>query len=339
MRQRFPILITLALLAAACETSPSELDPTLGPLAELYLIDALDVMEFNSVRRYEIDWPAFRATARAEAEAAGARTPVETYPTVIAALERIGDRHSFFVPAQVAPQAEPAGVTGPASIDPSTQVVAPGIGYLDVPAFQGGGQAGDDLADQYHALIQSVDTLAPMCRWVVDLRGNTGGNMWPMIAGVGPILGEGTVGYFIDPDTVTNTWFYDNGRAGIDDLVIARAETPYVLGSPLPNVAVLTDSLTASSGEAVAVAFRGRPGARSFGEATWGVSTANVAFQLSDGSVIFLTTTTSVDRLGTRYGQELQPDEVVPAGTKTGDPASDTVLSAALTWLNAQACS
>ena len=25
--------------------------------------------------------------------------------------------------------------------------------------------------------------------WIVDLRGNTGGNMWPMIAGVGSTLG------------------------------------------------------------------------------------------------------------------------------------------------------
>src|SRR5690348_5042975 len=26
--------------------------------------------------------------------------------------------------------------------------------------------------------------------WVVDLRGNVGGNMWPMLAGIGPLLGE-----------------------------------------------------------------------------------------------------------------------------------------------------
>ena len=35
--------------------------------------------------------------------------------------------------------------------------------------------------------------------WIVDLRGNGGGNMWPMLAGIGPILGEGIAGYFIDP--------------------------------------------------------------------------------------------------------------------------------------------
>ena len=30
-----------------------------------------------------------------------------------------------------------------------------------------------------------------------DLRGNIGGNMWPMIAGVGPILGDGIIGWIV----------------------------------------------------------------------------------------------------------------------------------------------
>jgi C-terminal processing protease CtpA/Prc len=43
--------------------------------------------------------------------------------------------------------------------------------------------------------------------WIVDLRGNTGGNMWPMLAGVGPILGEGLAGHFIEPNGVEEPWF------------------------------------------------------------------------------------------------------------------------------------
>jgi C-terminal processing protease CtpA/Prc len=27
--------------------------------------------------------------------------------------------------------------------------------------------------------------------WIVDLRNNGGGNMWPMLTGIGSILGEG----------------------------------------------------------------------------------------------------------------------------------------------------
>ena len=30
--------------------------------------------------------------------------------------------------------------------------------------------------------------------------------MWPMVAGVGPLLGEGVIGYFIDPPGVESVW-------------------------------------------------------------------------------------------------------------------------------------
>ena len=33
--------------------------------------------------------------------------------------------------------------------------------------------------------------------WIVDLRTDGGGNMWPMMAGLGPILGEGIMGWIV----------------------------------------------------------------------------------------------------------------------------------------------
>jgi carboxyl-terminal processing protease len=342
MKHRHRAWILVALSVAACDPGPAEPveGPFLGAQAEVYLDAALDVMEFNSIRRYEIDWPAFREAARADAEQAGAVAPSDTYPAIEAALERIGDNHSFFRPpagAQLAASSEAAA--GPAAVDPSTLLVAPGVGYVDVPAYSGGGAEGDALAATYHRLIENVDSLGTSCRWVIDLRGNTGGNMWPMLAGIGPVLGADTVGYFVDPDSVLTSWFYEAGIAGVNDIAIATASPSYELVSPRPFVAVLTDGETASSGEAIAVAFRGRAGARSFGESTWGVSTANAAFPLSDGAVIFLTVATMADRLGTVYGQELVPDEFVVGGTKTGDVATDAVLDAAVTWLQGQVCS
>lgn len=341
MRARHFTWLIAALTVAACDAVPSEpTAPFLGVNAELYLIDALDIMQFNSIRKYEIDWTTFRATARADAENLAAVDPADTYPAIEAALERIGDNHSFFRPPMAAPTAAPPVGTSPLLAEPTTDLVAPGVGYVDVPAYSGGGAEGDALASSYHDLIESVDTLGTSCRWVVDLRGNTGGNMWPMLVGVGPILGAtDTVGFFVDADSVVTSWFYGQGQAGTGDtLVIAQADSAYELVNPDPYVAVLTDGQTASSGEAIAVAFRGRAGTRAFGEATWGVSTANAAFPLDDGAVIFLTVATMADRTGMLYGGQLVPDEVV-SGTKTGDPADDAVLGAALTWLQAQTCS
>ncbi len=348
MRRRYFVWAASVLVAVACaDAGPAEPDGSLAPLAELYLGEAVDIMEDNSVKRHEIDWVAFREDTYADA--IGARNPVGTYPAIVAALERIGDNHSFFseggpTPSSSAlstPQAaEAAGrqETGSAAPDPRVERVQPGIGYVEVPAFSGGGRAANDFAAAYHRRVEEVDALEHPCRWIIDLRGNTGGNMWPMIAGVGPILGEGTVGLFVDADGVLSPWFYEAGRAGVDELVLVEVANPYQLEYAFPHVAVLTDSLTASAGEAVAVAFRGRPATRSFGEPTWGVSTANAAFPLSDGAVIFLTVATLADRAGNVYGLEVVPDEVVFGEFKRGDPDTDPVLDAALEWLASQQC-
>ena len=86
------------------------------------------------------------------------------------------------------------------------------------------------------------------------------------------------------------------------------------------------------------LSWRATERARSFGQATWGVSTGNAAFPLSDGSVIFLTVATMVDREGTVHGGRLTPDEVVQ-GDATGDPATDAALAAAMAWIDGQPCS
>jgi carboxyl-terminal processing protease len=349
-RSLFAIVAATSIFVA-CDAGLADPEETVGPVAGRFLNEALDTMELNSIKRFEIEWVPFRE--QAFEDALGAVTTADAYPAIVAALERIGDNHSFFrgagARAALSPGLEghpgpgssvegPVAVEDPAAVEPMAGLLPSDIGYLDVPEFQGGGVDGDVLATEYHRLIESVDTLVATCRWVVDLRGNQGGNMWPMLAGVGPILGEGEVGAFVYPDSVVTPWTYENGRAGIDGGSINRSTEPYSLESPFPFVAVLTDSLTASSGEAIAAAFRGREGARSFGEATWGVSTANQAFPLSDLSVIFLTVAAVADRAGTVYGQELVPDELVAGGSKTGDPETDAVLGAAVEWLSGQVC-
>jgi hypothetical protein len=48
-----------------------------------------------------------------------------------------------------------------------------------------------DAASQYAASLQNVLRsldVPTTCGWIVDLRKNIGGNMWPMLAGLGPLL-------------------------------------------------------------------------------------------------------------------------------------------------------
>jgi len=97
-------------------------------------------------------------------------------------------------------------------------------------------------------------------------------------------------------------------------------------------VAVLTGRMTFSSGEAIAVAFRGRPDTRSFGLETGGLTTSNDEFLLSDGAWLLLTVSRFADRTGKVYSGPIVPDEVVNPPETWPDP----VLEAATAWLLSQ---
>jgi C-terminal processing protease CtpA/Prc len=67
------------------------------------------------------------------------------------------------------------------------------------------------MQDFATALQNQIDTLAKLNPqgWIVDLRGNLGGNMWPMLAGVAPLIDSRMMGSFVDADGKKTTWFVD----------------------------------------------------------------------------------------------------------------------------------
>lgn len=303
-------LVLLCLLACSGEDTPrtvSEPPPAaMSSVAAQYLAELLTLMEAHSVNRRSIDWPRLGTTVRAAA--AGAQTIRDTYPGIRAALVGLGDGHSLFQTPGGALIS--AGETSCAAPTPGTVPLAPNIGYLRIPAFSGGLPESRDLAKQLHQSIQSADT-GVITGWVVDLRGNVGGNMWPMLAGVGPILGEGAAGHFVDGDGVADPWGYAAGASYLGTLRVVETEAPYRLRAPNPRVAVLVDGAVASSGEAIAIAFKGRASTRFFGTPTCGVSTANRAFGMSDGAFLILTVATMADRNKVVYGGRVLVDEQI----------------------------
>src|SRR4029077_20489098 len=122
-------------------------------------------------------------------------------------------------------------------------------------------------------------------------------NMWPMLAGLKPFLGAAELGAFVRPDGAGPPWIAGQGVGVEPPSSLTALESSWV--------AVLTGPRTGSSGEAVTIAFRGRPHTRSFGQPTAGLSTANGTFPLPDGAMIVLTTAVDADRIGQRYGEKV----------------------------------
>ena len=337
-RFRTFLLATGCLSAlAGCGDAPAPTEPDPTAAATAYLHRVLDIMQENSINRYVIGWPEFR---RLTIDSMGtAYTTRDTYPAIRFAIEMLDDNHSFFVePTSSVPNMSTGGAAGPS---PRGNLLRDVFGYTYVPWFSGTRTEGQGLADSLQALIESYDGPG-RCGWVVDLRYNLGGNMWPMLAGIGPVLGDGLAGFFVDPDPAVTPreWGYTNGSSWLDGGAASTVNPAYVLVTPNPTVAVLTDEHTASSGEAITIAFRARPNTRSFGEPTWGVSTANRDYPLSDGATLLLTVSTMADRTGTLYGVEVEPDEIVVGDLSSPDDIDpttglDPVVEAALDWLEA----
>ncbi|MHB9864194.1 S41 family peptidase [Streptomyces sp. YIM S03343] len=208
------------------------------------------------------------------------------------------------------------------------------IGYLSLPTVQGSDATYVRYVREGREAV-AKDDRPGACGWVVDLRHNQGGNNWPMLAVAGPILGDGKVGMFVDPDGKTYPWTIHHGSPRQNGKPYNWGDSTPVTNAHAP-VAVLTDGRTASAGEAVAVAFRGRPRTRSFGEDTFGVPTGNNDHGLSDGAVLKLTELKDADRTGRSYDAPIPPDEEIPTmGLRLG--AADQVLEAAKNWLLKQA--
>jgi carboxyl-terminal processing protease len=104
---------------------------------------------------------------------------------------------------------------------------------------------------------------------------------------------------------------------------------------PTPPVAVITGGSTFSAGEAVAVAFRGRPHIKSFGAATGGAPNSPGRLLLADGAALRFALYFDVDRTGTAYTQAIAPDVAVPGPTT---PSGSPLLAAASWLLSTAAC-
>jgi len=270
------------------------------------------------VKAPSVDWATVEPAVRAFA--AGASKTSETYPAIRYLLSSLGDRHSFLMPPAQTTEFATGAVQNP---PPDVKTLPDRIGYISVPGYNGAEmQSMQAYTRRTHKLLVAT---APSvaCGWVVDLRGNTGGNMRPMLGGLKPFLGDAGLGTFEGRSGKSATWIAGQ---------IVSIDPPATLNA-LENswVAVLTGPRTVSSGEAVTISFRGRPHTRSFGQNTAGLSTANSTVRLPDGSMMLLTTAIELDRDGNRYGDVVTPDEVIPA--EPAGAGEDRVLKAAIAWL------
>lgn len=267
-------------------------------------------------------WDAARAQLLTAAQ--DAESYADLYEAIAAATKAAGGKHSFFLIPEQAAASDQSAVAG---YTPPSLVTTGGITTITLPAL--GGVSPQQQQDYADAAAHGIRDAAPStCGWIIDLRGNTGGNMYPMIAGVAALLPDGPAMSFESRTGEAQVVQIGGGGLGFGAGPVLKTDVLDKVSGQ--HVAVLYDGLTASSGEAVATVFRGLEGVRAFGTPTAGYSSANSGIKLPDGALLVLTQGVYVDRAGVNLNEEpIQPDELTSAADA---PA------AAQAWLRQGSC-
>ncbi|MEL6923893.1 MAG: S41 family peptidase, partial [Bacteroidota bacterium] len=172
----------------------------------IILDEMIDIATAKSIRKNQIDWKTFRQQVYDAYDSEGRYGAIGTY------LQLLGDNHSFYI----------NGINRTISAN-NGEVVCAGtsytfadrpeeIGYVRIDGFIGPSQQGLNFAKAIQNQIQAQDH--PRIKgWIVDLSQNTGGNMFPMLAGAHSFFADGEVlGYFIDPDEQITEWGISKGN-------------------------------------------------------------------------------------------------------------------------------
>lgn len=258
--------------------------------------------------------PAWEA-ARADALAANPATMDEAYDITRQALKVAGGKHSFIYTVERQQQS----AAEDKETAPSVTLREDGILLITIPEFSG--QTKDENQRYARTVLDALPEegtpeAGTLKGVVIDLRGNTGGNMYPMIAAIHRFLPDDTILRFKSrkfSTPITKLFVLQSLDLREQMLIICP-------------VALLTDENTASSGEATLLCFRGLKNTRTFGAPTAGYASANKPYPMPDGSKLVLTISCDVARTGEIFCDDpIEPDVV-----------TDKPLEEALAWIRSR---
>ena len=285
---RFLLLIAALPVALSAQTFPS-LDKT------------IEVAKTNALRSSNVDWPAVDSKAHKIASSQGEDAAIRY---VISAL---GDHHTFY--NHSVPIAE-------------TRAQSSGIPILAINSWSGSFNAVKAATqDVLKALLSSTSNTE--CGIILDFSQNSGGNMWPMLNGLSPLLADGLLGNFRDskgsmsPIEKKEGVIYQGGKPSFASI----GSNPRI---PLKAIAIVVGPRTSSSGEITAIMFKGQSNVRFFGQPTSGYTTSNSTVTLPNDGKLILTTAETMDRNGVVH-EKITPDQI-----------TDTPITDGAVWVNSQ---
>ncbi|MBM3415635.1 MAG: hypothetical protein FJY20_04135 [Bacteroidetes bacterium] len=301
----------------------------------------------NSVWRKTVrSWQPYDSLYQSQIKAA--KTEEDTVRCFVSVLEKLNDVHSYFIyKNKYYNHFVPVDSFSLAQMQPllnrskqekgrfAVQILKKEFLYIQVPGIS----AADSVAINFAAqnLYDSIAQFASrkIRGIIVDLRLNAGGNLYPMLAGLSPILGNSVVGYEVDPDSVVaRKWKIENGNITMNGQKLTALRQPFNPAFERTPVVVLTGPITASSGSMTAIAFKHRPGTAFFGEATThGYTTSNGQFRFAPDFIFHFATHFVADRKMNFYQFNVPVDILMEKPDNFDDLMKDEKILTIIKWL------
>lgn len=298
MKKIVPILFLLTLLSvSSCGLSDFQQRTPKG-----YVRHCVFLLDRDGLYADKPEWKTKKKEVLAEA--ASITTLDEAHSLIQAAAEVAGGKHSFLMPPVRDTAAYPESA-------PEVRMLEGNIIHVILPAHTGV-KISDSL--YIHTVFDYLQDHLDARGVIVDLRGNTGGNMYPMITSVSPLLPDGIIIKFKSrkrTTPITLEYVVNSYRTVPGSIGKVPSSTP---------IAILTSGLTASSGEATLLCFRGLDNARTFGSPSAGYASGNVTHTLSDGYLFAITRSCDVARTG-----EIFCEDPIDPDVRTETPLEDAI--------------
>lgn len=302
----------------------------------------IEVAQSTSVYRDRVDWPQAKDSIYALAK--NVTQFAQLKPALNYLLEVLGDEHGrvFYNNQVIAYYYSGELKEHQAGFDPvlygqvqsgqpytfEALLLRDHIGYIRMPGLP----MGDNMLMAKNIQDQVCELIAKGAdRWLIDLRYNGGGNLNPMVEGLTAILGDGPVGGAAGLTTADNLiWEIRDGDFYNDGYSILLPEE--CSGTSAQRVAVLTSLYTVSSGEALAVIFKGRDQTRFFGARTLGMVTGTSWDVISDSVTVSISTNFYMDRNGKVYRHYVDVDEEIQS-IHSPEMTDEPCILRAIQWI------
>lgn len=284
--------------------------------------------ERNSINKDSIDWKYFEKKVWESAV-------FSKDSAVVTALTLNGEKHSSYYD-----QASGTYLSAKGKKDYNYKKIEPfeneeNLGYINILPFIDSRRSLHETlkkgAKYINKNIQSIKTQdsKKLKGWVIDLRMNNGGNMWPMLISLTPFLENEILGHFLIKEkwhewSKKENQIFDGSSNKTKKFIDGALE--YNLKNKNLKIAVLVNGNTASSGEAAAIALMSNPNVKFFGDNTAGYTTSNSTIALKNNNILILTSGVMADYTKKEYWNGVKPNFKISK--------KDNIKNEILEWLS-----